>query len=83
MVALLPVKSKAKAARTRYFHYFVLRHEEQMYLRKRTRQRHLAGPLRLCHDRDQIAQICHPPICCATSKPGGQIGYEYQPKSRA
>ena len=26
-VALLPVKSKAKAARTRYFHYFVLRYE--------------------------------------------------------
>ncbi|WP_230687726.1 A/G-specific adenine glycosylase [Hymenobacter ruricola] len=34
-VALLPVKSKAKAARTRYFHYFVLRHGEQTYLRER------------------------------------------------
>lgn len=34
-VALLPVKSKAKAARTRYFHYFVLRHGEQLYLRER------------------------------------------------
>ena len=34
-VALLPVKSKAKAGRTRYFHYFVLRHGEQTYLRER------------------------------------------------
>ena len=34
-VALLPVKSKAKASRTRYFHYFVLRHDEQTYLRER------------------------------------------------
>jgi len=34
-VALLPVKSKAKAARTRYFHYFVLRYEGQTYLRER------------------------------------------------
>ena len=34
-VALLPVKSKAKASRTRYFHYFVLRHGEQTYLRER------------------------------------------------
>jgi A/G-specific adenine glycosylase len=36
LVALLPVKAKAKAARTRYFHYFVLRYEEQVYLRRRT-----------------------------------------------
>lgn len=36
MVQQLPVKSKAKAARTRYFHYFVLRHGEQVYLRRRT-----------------------------------------------
>jgi A/G-specific adenine glycosylase len=34
-VALLPVKSKAKASRTRYFHYFVLRHGGQTYLRER------------------------------------------------
>ena len=34
-VALLPVKSKAKASRTRYFHYFVLRHGAQTYLRER------------------------------------------------
>ena len=34
-VALLPVKSKAKKARTRHFHYFVLRHGEQVYLRER------------------------------------------------
>ena len=34
-VALLPVKSKAKPSRTRYFHYFVLRHGEQTYLRER------------------------------------------------
>ncbi len=32
----LPVKSKAKAARTRYFHYMVLRYEDTVYLRKRT-----------------------------------------------
>ena len=36
LVALLPVKAKAKAGRTRYFHYFVLRHETQLYLRRRT-----------------------------------------------
>ncbi|RAK64196.1 A/G-specific adenine glycosylase [Hymenobacter edaphi] len=35
MVQQLPVKAKAKAARTRYFHYFVLRHGEQVYLRRR------------------------------------------------
>ena len=34
-VALLPVKSKAKAARTRYFHYLVLRHAGQLYLKQR------------------------------------------------
>jgi A/G-specific adenine glycosylase len=34
-VALLPVKSKAKATRTRYFHYFVLRHGKQLYLKER------------------------------------------------
>lgn len=36
MVHELPVKSKAKAARTRYFHYMVLRYEDAIYLRKRT-----------------------------------------------
>lgn len=34
-VALLPVKSKAKASRVRYLHYLVLRHGEAMYLKKR------------------------------------------------
>jgi A/G-specific adenine glycosylase len=34
-VALLPVKSKAKKARTRYFHYFVLRQGDRIYLRER------------------------------------------------
>jgi len=34
-VALLPVKSKAKAARVRFFQYFVLRHKEHIYLRER------------------------------------------------
>lgn len=34
-VALLPVKSKAKAARTRYFHYLVLHHADQVYLKER------------------------------------------------
>jgi A/G-specific adenine glycosylase len=34
-VALLPIKSKAKASRTRYFHYVVLRHGEQLYLKER------------------------------------------------
>ena len=34
-VAVLPIKAKAKAARTRYFHYLVLRHDEQLYLKAR------------------------------------------------
>ena len=34
-VALLPVKSKAKAARVRYLHYLVLRHGNAIYLKKR------------------------------------------------
>ncbi|RZK92973.1 MAG: A/G-specific adenine glycosylase, partial [Hymenobacter sp.] len=34
-VALLPVKAKAKAARTRHFHYLVLRHGGQLYLKER------------------------------------------------
>lgn len=36
LVALLPVKAKAKAARTRYFHYLVLRYQGRVYLRRRT-----------------------------------------------
>jgi A/G-specific adenine glycosylase len=36
MVQELPVKSKAKASRTRYFHYMVLRYDDMLYLRKRT-----------------------------------------------
>lgn len=36
IVQELPVKSKAKAARTRYFHYMVLRYDDTIYLRKRT-----------------------------------------------
>jgi A/G-specific adenine glycosylase len=36
MVQQLPVKSKAKAGRTRYFHYLVLRYGEQVYLRRRS-----------------------------------------------
>ena len=35
MVNELPVKSKAKAGRTRYFHYLVLRYGDTVYLRKR------------------------------------------------
>ncbi|WP_349772196.1 A/G-specific adenine glycosylase [Hymenobacter sediminicola] len=35
MVSELPVKSKAKAARTRFFHYLVLRHADTIYMRKR------------------------------------------------
>ena len=35
MVSELPVKSKAKAARTRFFHYLVLRHADTLYMRKR------------------------------------------------
>lgn len=36
MVQELPVKTKAKAARTRYFHYLVLRYQDVVYMRKRT-----------------------------------------------
>ncbi|MBG8553316.1 A/G-specific adenine glycosylase [Hymenobacter sp. BT594] len=36
MVHELPVKSKAKATRTRHFHYLVLRHNDTVYMRKRT-----------------------------------------------
>lgn len=35
MVQELPVKSKAKAARPRFFHYIVLEHEGQFYMRRR------------------------------------------------
>ncbi|SHK00371.1 A/G-specific DNA-adenine glycosylase [Hymenobacter psychrotolerans DSM 18569] len=35
LVSELPVKSKAKAARTRYFHYLVLRYANTVYMRKR------------------------------------------------
>jgi A/G-specific adenine glycosylase len=35
LVHELPVKSKAKAGRTRYFHYLVLRYGETVYLKKR------------------------------------------------
>ncbi|MCR5887695.1 A/G-specific adenine glycosylase [Hymenobacter sp. J193] len=36
MVHELPVKSKAKATRTRHFHYLVLRYNDTVYMRKRT-----------------------------------------------
>ncbi|WP_232066251.1 A/G-specific adenine glycosylase [Hymenobacter lutimineralis] len=36
LVQELPVKSKAKASRTRYFHYLVLRYQDLVYMRKRT-----------------------------------------------
>ncbi|WP_311181773.1 NUDIX domain-containing protein [Hymenobacter volaticus] len=35
MVNELPIKSKAKAGRTRHFHYLVLRHADTVYMRKR------------------------------------------------
>lgn len=35
MVQELPVKSKAKAPRPRFFHYIVLEHEQRYYMRKR------------------------------------------------
>ncbi|MBC6991362.1 A/G-specific adenine glycosylase [Hymenobacter sp. BT491] len=35
MVNQLPVKTKAKASRTRYFHYLVLRHGDTVYMRRR------------------------------------------------
>ncbi|GAA4001209.1 A/G-specific adenine glycosylase [Hymenobacter fastidiosus] len=35
MVQELPVKSKAKASRTRYFHYLVLRYGDTVYMKKR------------------------------------------------
>ncbi|MCC9168283.1 A/G-specific adenine glycosylase [Pontibacter harenae] len=35
MVQELPVKSKAKAAKPRFFHYFVFKWQDQYYLRKR------------------------------------------------
>ena len=35
-VALLPVKTKAKASRVRFFHYFVLRYGATLYLKPRT-----------------------------------------------
>ncbi len=35
MVAMLPVKAKAKAAPTRHLHYLVLRWQDKLYLRKR------------------------------------------------
>ncbi|MBC6699652.1 A/G-specific adenine glycosylase [Hymenobacter puniceus] len=35
MVSELPVKSKAKATRTRFFHYLVLRHADTIYMRRR------------------------------------------------
>ncbi|RDC66338.1 A/G-specific adenine glycosylase [Adhaeribacter pallidiroseus] len=36
LVQVLPHKTKAKASRTRYFHYLVFKHEQTYYLKKRT-----------------------------------------------
>ena len=36
LVQVLPHKTKAKASRERYFHYFVLHYQNQYYLRKRS-----------------------------------------------
>ena len=72
-VALLPVKSKAKAARTRYFHYFVLRHGEQLYLKERARKRHLAGPVRLCADRNRRGRPARRRTAAPPGGPGRQL----------
>lgn len=73
MVQELPVKSKAKAARTRYFHYLVLRHEDTLYLRKRGPKDIWEGLYDFALHEADSAELPAPVLLAAVESLGGQL----------
>ena len=73
MVADLPVKTKAKAARTRYFHYLVLRHADTVYLRKRGPKDIWEGLYDFALHETDSADLPAPALLAAVDALGGRL----------
>ncbi|WP_245319133.1 A/G-specific adenine glycosylase [Hymenobacter elongatus] len=73
MVQELPVKSKAKASRTRYFHYIVLRHGETVYLKKRGAKDIWQGLYDFALTETDTAELSGLALADAVTALGGQL----------
>lgn len=73
LVAELPVKSKAKAARTRYFHYLVLRHADTVYLRKRGPKDIWEGLYDFALHETDTAELSGAGLLAAVEQLGGRV----------
>nr|WP_262708223.1 A/G-specific adenine glycosylase [Hymenobacter persicinus] len=73
LVHELPVKSKAKAARTRYFHYLVLRHGETVYMKKRGAKDIWQGLYDFALTETEAAELPAPSLVAAVEALGGQL----------
>nr|WP_084708725.1 A/G-specific adenine glycosylase [Hymenobacter norwichensis] len=73
MVNELPVKSKAKAARTRHFHYLVLRHADTVYMRKRGPKDIWEGLYDFALTEKDVADLSAVELLQAVEALGGQL----------
>ncbi|MBT9394551.1 A/G-specific adenine glycosylase [Hymenobacter sp. NST-14] len=73
LVQELPVKSKAKAARTRYFHYLVLRHADTVYLRKRGPKDIWEGLYDFALQETDSMELTAPALLAAVEALGGRL----------
>ncbi|UOQ73812.1 A/G-specific adenine glycosylase [Hymenobacter cellulosilyticus] len=73
MVQELPVKSKAKAGRTRYFHYIVLRHGDTLYLKKRTAKDIWQGLYDFALTETEAAELPAVELAATVADLGGSI----------
>nr|WP_262710101.1 A/G-specific adenine glycosylase [Hymenobacter aquaticus] len=73
MVQELPVKSKAKASRTRYFHYLVLRHDDTLYLKKRGAKDIWQGLYDFALTETEAAELPALDLAAAVTALGGTI----------
>ncbi|SET94620.1 A/G-specific adenine glycosylase [Hymenobacter actinosclerus] len=73
LVAELPVKSKAKATRTRYFHYLVLRHADTVYLRKRGPKDIWEGLYDFALHETDTAELPAAELLAAVEQLGGRV----------
>jgi A/G-specific adenine glycosylase len=73
LVHELPVKSKAKASRTRYFHYLVLRHGETVYLKKRGPKDIWEGLYDFALTETDAAELAPADLLDAVAALGGQL----------
>ncbi|WP_170061914.1 A/G-specific adenine glycosylase [Hymenobacter chitinivorans] len=76
MVQELPVKSKAKAGRTRYFHYLVLRHADTLYLKKRTAKDIWQGLYDFALTETEAAELPAVDLVQAVTELGGQLAMD-------